>query len=212
MLKSLFFLFLLPPFFHGALTSEESLVTIEKSIDYKRSFCGFTNFTAPETVIVCYQRTTMNYFSNHHPEIQESQEITNLYLLDGGKIGILKSWGMGAPMLAIKMEQLIYFGTKRFISIGTAGALLDSHQIADLVICDKALPEDGVAQHYLHPEQDIIEADPKVIFDWINFINQQSLLQFNLAMSWSFSAIYRETLTDILRVVEKGCSVVGVRA
>ncbi len=126
------------------VSAKEPIVTAEKFLEHKRIYGYLADFKTPETVLVCYQKSTMQYLLNQYPEFQPSKALSHLYVSNDRKIGILGDWGVGAPALAIKMEELIVLGTKRFIAIGTAGGLLDAHKIADFVLCPKALAEDGV--------------------------------------------------------------------
>lgn len=210
MLKSLFsFIFV---FLCAHLNSGEPIVTAEKLIEYKRTNGNIGNFKAPETVLVCYQRSTMQYLLKQHPELQPAQAVSHFYLLNDGQVGILGDWGVGAPGLAIKIEELIALGTKRFIAIGTAGALMNAHQTADFILCHKALAEDGVAHLYLPQGQLAVEADPQLVLEWTRFVKERSLPPFHSSMAWSFSAIFRETIADVYRVMEQGCCVVDMEA
>ena len=188
------------------------IVTAEKLLAHKRAHGHVGDFQAPETVLVCYQRSTMNYFLERYPEFQPSEAVSHFYLFNEGEIGILGDWGVGAPGLAIKMEELIALGAKRFLAVGTAGGLMDLHPIADLVLCPKALAEDGVAHLYLPRGQQIVEADAQMILEWTQFTKERSLSPFTSATAWSFSALFRETVADVHRVREHGCSVVEMEA
>ncbi|MDE3046705.1 MAG: GrpB family protein [Verrucomicrobiota bacterium] len=194
------------------LNSKEPIVTAEKLLEHKRAYGHLGDFKAPETVLVCYQRSTMEYLLKQHPEFQPSHAVTHFYLFNEGQIGLLGDWGVGAPGLAIKIEELIALGAKRFIAVGTAGGLMDAHQIADFVLCHKALAEDGVAHLYLPKNQQVVEADSQMVLEWTRFAKERSLPTFHPAMAWSFSALFRETVADVHRVREHGCSAVEMEA
>jgi len=194
------------------LISRESIVTAKKLLNHKRAYGHLGNFRAPETVLVCYQSSTMQYLLKQHPEFRPSKAVTHFYLSNASQVGILGDWGVGAPGLAIKLEELIALGAKRFIAVGTAGGLMNAHKIADCVLCPKALAEDGVAHLYLPQGQQAAEADPQMRLEWTQFVKERSLPEFHLAMAWSFSAIFRETVADVCRVSEQGCSVVEMEA
>jgi uridine phosphorylase len=194
------------------LSATQPIVTAEKFLAYKKANGHIGNVKAPETILVCYQRSTMQYLLDKYTECQPSEEITHFYLLNEGKIGILGDWGVGAPGLAIKMEELIVLGAKRFIAVGTAGSLMETHEIASFVFCPKALSEDGVAHLYLPQNQKIVQASPQMVHEWDCFVSDRSLPQFYSAITWSFSALFRETVADIYRVREQGCGVVDMEA
>lgn len=208
MLKLLFFMV----FLNVHLSSKEPIVSAQKLLDHKRASGHLGNFKAPETVLVCYQSSTMQYLLKKHPECQPSKAVTHFYLIHDGRVGILGDWGVGAPGLAIKMEELVALGTKQFIAVGTAGGLMDTHKIADFILCPKALAEDGVAHLYLSKNTPVVDADPELMHAWNRFAQERLLPKFHSGMAWSFSAIFRETLEDVYRVREHGCSVVEMEA
>lgn len=189
------------------VSCKEPIVTAEKLLEHKRVYGHLGDFKAPATVLVCYQRSTIEYLLKTHPEFQSCKEVSHLYLSHEKEVGILGDWGVGAPGLAIKMEELIALGSKRFIAVGTAGGLMNAHKIADNVLCSKALGEDGVAHLYLKGEN-IVEADVEMVRDFRRFKEEKALATLPEAVAWSFSAIFKETLEDVYRVSEKGCSVV----
>jgi uridine phosphorylase len=197
-------------FITGFLQAKEPIVTAEKLIEHKKAVDHIDNFQVPETVLICYQQSTLDYLLKKHPEFHRSK--VNSHFYTNTQVGILGGWGVGAPGLAIRMEELIVLGTKRFIAVGTAGGLMNQHQITDFVICPKALAEDGVAHLYLPENQTTIAADGQMISECKDFAKERTLPSFQPAMAWSFSAIFRETVEDVLRVKKLGCSVVEMEA
>lgn len=190
----------------------EPIVTAEKLLEYRRAYKHLGDFKAPDTVLVCYQASTLNYLLVKYPDLKPSGSLSHFYVMDEGRIGVLGDWGVGAPGLAIKMEELVVLGAKRFVAVGTAGGLMHAHKIGDFALCSKALAEDGVAHLYLPEGQKIVEADSDLIQEWEIFAKQHTLTEFNDAMAWSFSAIFREMLSDVYRVKEQGCTVVEMEA
>jgi uridine phosphorylase len=91
----------------SAVPSTEPIVTAEKYMDYKKKNGHFNEFISPKVVLVCYQQSTLQHLLEKNPEAKLSNSFSNLYLMEGGTVGILGGWGMGAPALSIKMEELI---------------------------------------------------------------------------------------------------------
>ncbi len=207
-----YFLLALTIFTSSFIHAKEPIVTAEKLLQYKIAAGHMDNFQAPEIVLVCYQRSTMKYLLEKYPEFRPSKAVTHFYTLENGRVGILGDWGVGAPGLAIKMEELVVLGAKRFIAVGTAGGLLNTHKIGDFVFCPKALAEDGVAHLYLPSGQSSIKADQEMLTEWTTFAKDRALPHFQPAMAWSFSAIFKETVEDVLRVNNLGYSVVEMEA
>lgn len=195
----------------SAVPSTEPIVTAEKYMEYKKKNGHFNEFISPKIVLVCYQQSTLQHLLEKNPKMKLSNSFSNLYLGEGGTVGILGGWGMGAPALSIKMEELIALGVKKFIAVGTAGTLMNKHQIGEFIVASKALAEDGVAHLYLK-NKNYAEADQNLTRVWSNFANNRALPDFHEAGAWSFSAIFRETPADIIRVTKQGYDIVEMEA
>jgi uridine phosphorylase len=190
--------------------SKKPIVTAKKVIDYKKGAGHLIESDVPHTILVCYQHSTLDYLLAKNPGATPSKAVSQLHLV--GKIGLLGKFGIGAPSLAVKMEQLIELGAKKFIAVGTAGSLMGCCEIGQFVLAPKALAEDGAAHHYLPKNKLFAEATPELLADWNRYINNQKLPPFKSTSTWSFSAIFRETPADVYRVVKKLCGIVEMES
>lgn len=193
------------------MKNHQPIVTAKKLLQYKKDYGHIGDCKIPKTVLVCYQRSTLLFLLKEHPEFHPSEAVSHFYV-DGGQVGILGDWGVGAPGLSIKIEELIALGANQFIAVGTAAGLMNAHDIADFVFCPKALAEDGVAHLYLPEGKRSAEADPQLLSEWNEFAKNRSLPPFRPAFAWSFSALFRETVADVLRVHKEGYTVVEMEA
>ena len=86
---------------------------------------------------------------------REYKSITGTYK---GRRILAISTGMGGPSTAICVEELADLGVKDMIRIGSCGALQKDLELGQLVICSRAVCDDGTSQSYLgylnysHPE------------------------------------------------------------
>ncbi|HEV3053251.1 MAG TPA: hypothetical protein VGX45_01255, partial [Solirubrobacteraceae bacterium] len=58
----------------------------------------------------------------------------------------IQSTGMGGPSAAIVVAELIELGARRFIRVGTCGAVAPSLALGDLLIATHAFAEDGTSR------------------------------------------------------------------
>jgi DeoD family purine-nucleoside phosphorylase len=65
-----------------------------------------------------------------------------------GKPVSVQATGMGGPSTAIVVEELIQLGVKRFLRVGTCGALQPQLGLGDLVLALSAVPDDGTSSRY----------------------------------------------------------------
>jgi DeoD family purine-nucleoside phosphorylase len=66
---------------------------------------------------------------------------------EGARVSV-QATGMGGPSTAIVVEELVQLGVKRFLRVGTCGALQPGLQLGDLVLALSAVPDDGTSQRY----------------------------------------------------------------
>ena len=63
-----------------------------------------------------------------------------------GKPVSVQATGMGCPSAAIVIEELVQLGVKRFLRVGTCGALQPHLEHGDLIVALSAVPDDGTAR------------------------------------------------------------------
>lgn len=107
---------------------------------------------------------------------REYKSITGTYK---GRRILAMSTGMGGPSAAIGFEELADLNVRDMIRIGSCGALQPHLQLGQLVICDRAVCDDGTSQTYLDylryaaPELDF-RTDPD--YDQILYANADHML------------------------------------
>jgi purine-nucleoside phosphorylase len=67
----------------------------------------------------------------------------------GGRPVSVQTTGMGAPSIAIVVEELLRLGARQLIRVGTTGALRADIRLGDLVIATASSPADGATRAFL---------------------------------------------------------------
>lgn len=67
--------------------------------------------------------------------------------LDGLPV-IVCSTGIGAPSTAIAIKELAELGLRRFVRVGTTGAIQERIQLGDLIVSEAAVRLEGTSGHY----------------------------------------------------------------
>ena len=104
-------------------------------------------FDGVDMAILCYDSSLFNnYISKEFKGKTISELIGTVIIYNNIAIG--GNFGIGAPSATAFMEELIACGIKRIIGIGTAGSLLEHINIGDVVVCSKAISDEGISKHY----------------------------------------------------------------
>ncbi|MBA3718145.1 MAG: purine-nucleoside phosphorylase [Actinobacteria bacterium] len=76
-----------------------------------------------------------------------------------GKPVSVQATGMGGAAIAIVVEELVELGVKRFLRVGTCGALQSNLAHGDLILALAAVPDDGTSVRYTSGEPHVPTAD-----------------------------------------------------
>jgi DeoD family purine-nucleoside phosphorylase len=72
----------------------------------------------------------------------------------------IQSTGMGGPSAAIVIEELVQLGARRFVRVGTCGALVGGFALGDLIVAREAVCADGTSRALGAGER--VAADPEL--------------------------------------------------
>lgn len=118
--------------------------------------------------------------------------------------------GLGAPLSAGILEEIIALGVKRFIACGGCGVLHPEIDAGHPVILTGAVRDEGVSYHYLPPAREVT-AKPQAVAA-LEAACKALQIEYRLGKSWTTDAIYRETLDRRARRMAEGCEVVEMEA
>jgi len=185
--------------------NQEAVVQPARFLEYLRSRGAYPTFLPPQGMILCYQRRLLDYILANHRTTKPEHGL-GVHLLDEteGRVGVLGGFGIGAPAAVTLLEEFIALGVPRFLSVGTAGSLQPQIGIGDLVVCERAIRDEGVSHHYLAAEK-YAPASPALTERLIAALTAGGHA-FTLGTSWTIDAPYRETRADVAqyRGVELG--------
>ena len=126
---------------------------------------------------------------------------TKSFYLINKKFGI-RIFDIGASNVVANLEDLIALGIKKIINIGIAGGLSDKLIAGDIVICEKAIRDEGVSYHYIKPE--------KFAYSSFNLIAEAEKIlklnniEFYRGAGWTIDAPYRETKKEVIKYSKEG--------
>ena len=121
---------------------------------------------------------------------------------EGRRVGVFQP-GVGAPLTAALMEEVIASGCRKIVACGGAG-VLDGRGIATLLDrSDAAVKDEGTSFHYLPPGREI-EADQEVV-DVMEHVLREKGIEYTKVKTWTTDAPYRETPEKIKLRKAEGC-------
>ena len=138
--------------------------------------------------------------------------VGEFHVLDrqGGTIGISGAFGVGAPAAANRMEDIGAAGCRRFIAIGYAGALQPDLRVGDVVLCDRAIRDEGVSHHYREPGK-YATPDPALTTALGDHMDAAGMVH-RTGTTWTIDTPYRETVDEIDRYRQEGVLTVEMEA
>jgi uridine phosphorylase len=197
---------------HPQKYESEPLVTPEMSREYRASTGEEGGFSPPEAVILCYSPDLMDDFTGRHTGQMVDQYMGDLYLLTEAnhEVGVLGNFGIGAPTTAMLMEELIADGVETFLSIGYAGCLDDSIEMGEIIVCDRAIRDDGTSHHYLPPDE---PARPTASLRRdIESRLRRDGESIHVGPTWTIDAVFQETTAELDRYAREGVLTVEMEA
>lgn len=124
----------------------------------------------------------------------------------GGKNVAVVHPGVGAPLAAGFMEELIALGARKFIAVGGAGVLDRTIVPGHVIVPSAAVRDEGTSYHYLPPSREV-EIDPAVLDVLVNVLEKNGV-PYDIGKTWTTDAIYRETYAKIALRKAEGCRTV----
>lgn len=131
------------------------------------------------------------------------------YDFKGRKIMVVHP-GVGAPLAAGFLEEIIARGVNKFIVCGGCGVLDHTIAVGHPVILTSAVRDEGTSYHYLLASREVTASLAAI--ETLELTLQENGLDYILGKTWTTDAIYRETRGRRDLRVSDGCIVVEMEA
>lgn len=199
---------MLPQF--GKKHELSSLITPSKVLEHRRQYGRLPSSPAPKTVIFCYQGRFLNQALEKMPHRQCGGCFSKLFYLTDYSDVAIGDFGIGGPLVATKMEEFIAWGVQQFLSIGTAGSLQSKVGVGDLIVCEKAIRDEGTSHHYLPPTK-YIHA-PRRMTSTLQHLLKKANLPHHVGSTWTTDSYYRQTAEEVQLFQKEGVLTVEMEA
>jgi uridine phosphorylase len=118
--------------------------------------------------------------------------------------------GVGAPMAAGLLEEVIALGCRKFIACGGCGVLEKDIAVGNLIVVSGAIRDEGVSYHYLPPDREV-GANEVAVNALVKTLSERGV-PYRVGKTWTTDAPYRETANKISKRKEDGCLTVEMES
>jgi uridine phosphorylase len=171
---------------------------------------------APEHCVICFfgeviaslvQSGQARQIAAQRSEIGEHP----VYELDvAGRRLALFHPGVGAPLVAGLLEEVICLGARKFVACGGCGVLDRKIAAGHIIVPVSAVRDEGTSYHYLPPSREVF-ASPEGVAAIANVLTRYGISHL-LGKTWTTDAIYRETPEKVALRRAEGCQAVEMEA
>jgi uridine phosphorylase len=170
----------------------------------------------PERAVICFFQDVITRMSQQHKtrivkHLKSEIGKHPIYELEyqGQHVAVFHP-GVGAPMGAAMLEEVIALGCKKFIACGGAGVLDSTIGVGHVVVPTAAIRDEGTSYHYLPPGREV-SADPEAVAA-LEKVLQTHKVDYVKGKTWTTDAIYRETRDKMQLRKAEGCLTVEMEA
>lgn len=170
----------------------------------------------PEHCVICFFKEIIEKVaSEHHARVAVANHWEDgphpLYeIAHAGQRLAFFHPGVGAPLAAGLLEEVIAFGCRKFIVCGGCGVLEKGIAVGHLMVVSAAVRDEGVSYHYL-PAGREVPAQARGVAALEAALARREL-PYRLGKTWTTDAPYRETRAKIAACKREGCIVVEMEA
>jgi uridine phosphorylase len=170
----------------------------------------------PEHCVICFfreviakvvQERSARVITSHRWE--DADHTVYEIELDGRRLGLVHP-GVGAPMAAGILEEMIPLGFRKFVACGGAGVLNKDIAVGHIVVPSVAVRDEGTSYHYLPPAREV-SASPQGVAAVERALKQRGV-PYLVGKTWTTDAPYRETHALVALRKSEGCLTVEMEA
>ena len=187
---------------------DRAVIEPARVIEERRKIGLHPSCPVPAGAILCYDTAFWQWVCAGPGYVECDGWLAGSYLVPCSELWILvlKVPGFGAPTAVMTLEELAALGIKKFVNLGTAGGLQQSLKAGDIVVCDRAIRDEGTSFHYLPAEQCAFPCPG--LTESLCAAFERKDVQYRKGTSWTTDAPYRESIADLRQYRADGVATV----
>lgn len=183
----------------------ESLLKAEDIVAY-RGRLGRMPKIVPDGALFCLERGLPHRMRWRIPVRRAGSMNADLFQVKKANVTVLTSFGGGSPMVMELAEELAVMGAKQMLLMTWGGCLQADLKPGDIVLCDRAIRDDGASHHYL-PSEKYIQADEGLVQRLGDALRARGS-SYSIGTTWTTDAPYRETREEVRQYQSEGVKTV----
>jgi uridine phosphorylase len=170
----------------------------------------------PEHCVICFFKEVIEKFAEEHNArvaVENSWEDGDhpVYEISfqGQRLAFFHP-GVGGPLAAGLLEDVIAYGCRKFIVCGGCGVLEKQLSVGHLIVVSSAVRDEGLSYHYLPPGREVKAHEGGVAA--LEAALAKRGVPYLVGKTWTTDAPYRETARKIATRRDEGCLIVEMEA
>lgn len=170
----------------------------------------------PEHCVLCFFQDVINDVCGegkarvvHHLDSEIGHNPIYELVVDERRVTVVHP-GVGAPLAAGFLEEMIALGGRKFIACGGSGVLNPEIAVGHVIVPTAAIRDEGTSYHYLPPSREAYPAASAL--EALEAALQYHHVPYVMGKTWTTDAFYRETRTKMEARRAEGCLAVEMEA
>jgi uridine phosphorylase len=190
----------------------KSILTAEDIVAYRRRAGRLAKVPDLEGVLLCLERGLPGRMRWQIPIQDVGKMNGDLYGVKKtrNRVAVMANFGAGSPMVASLAEEFIAMGARRLVLMTGGGGLQPDLAPGDIIVCDRAIRDEGTSYHYLPPAK-YIQADLELADRLSRAITSRGKIP-TLGATWTTDAGFRETFEEVRQYQTEGVKTVEMES
>ena len=150
--------------------ANESILKADDIVSYRVRLGRMPDLRFPQGALFCLERGLPRRMRWRVPVRKAGSMNADLHETKRTKnpVAILTNFGGGAPIVAELAEELVVMGLRKMILMTWGGTLQPDLEPGDIVVCNRAIRDDGTSHHYLPPGK-YVDADAALVEKLVSY-------------------------------------------
>jgi uridine phosphorylase len=188
----------------------ESILKAEDIVGYRKRLGRMPKFQKLHGVLFCLERGLPHRMRWRIPVRRVGGMNADVDEVKKNGVTVLTNFGGGSPILVELAEELVVMGARRLVTMTWGGMLQPELKSGDIVVCNRAVRDDGTSHHYL-PHAKYVDADEQLVDQLVDAIRARGAA-CSIGPTWTTDAPYRETLQEIKQYQAEGVKTVEMES